>query len=394
MNITVALAIPDLEVISGSSGLQSICYPIILTASIRNSGGVSCAASTSRMVVKSGNTTIQTFNRSVPALGPSGVHFYQETFIPAAPGIYTYTVEADFNQVVTEANESNNINSFTITVTPCLPDLVSEDCDLAATSATNYTTGNMTLNATIVNVGEIATSLPVTVRFQFSNNTFVNVVHAGGIPKGQSVTVTAAVPAFVNPGVTMRVIVDPNNTIAELNEANNESFPKPTAWALAFANSVSGCGSDLTNYSYKPFFSYYLLVKISNYSLYTAASVKVKYQISEPGLIGTVKYVEVDESNNVWVVNIEVQNKPDMQIVSNYINPTLLNPAIGQPITVSVTYDNIGSSNVNDQMKMKLFIDNVAIDSVSALSGLAAGNYATVNVFSALVINHSGNTCN
>jgi hypothetical protein len=91
------------------------------------------------------------------------------------------------------------------------------------------------------------------------------------------------------------------------------------------------------------------------------------------------EYVEVNESNNVWVVTVEVSNKPDMRIVSSFINPTLLNPAIGEPITVSVTYDNIGASNVNDQMKMKLFIDNVVIETVSGLSGLAANNYATVN---------------
>ncbi|MHC1776296.1 MAG: LamG-like jellyroll fold domain-containing protein [Lentimicrobium sp.] len=424
LNIVAVVAAPDLEVISGSSGPQSICIPAVLSASIRNSGGVSAAASTSRMVVKLGSTTIQTFNHAVPALGPSEVHSYTQTFIPSVPGIYTYTVQADFNQVVTEASESNNINSFTITVTPCLPDLVAGDCDLAATSATNYASGNMTLSATIFNDGETATSLPVTVRFQFSNNTFVDVIHTGGIPKDQSVNVTASTPAFVNAGVTMKAIVDPNNTIVELNEANNESFPKPTAWDLAFTSSVSGCGPDLTDYSYRPFFSYYLPVKIANYSLYTAANVKVKYQISGPGLIGTVtiatteavdvltncvvcpqgvslpspfvfpqtgtytltltidpanEYAEVNESNNVWVVNIEVSNKPDMRVVSSFINPTLLNPAIGENITVSVTYDNIGSSNVSDQMKMKLFIDNVVIETVSGLSGLATNNYATVN---------------
>ncbi len=178
LNIVAVVAAPDLEVISGSSGPQSICIPVVLSAGIRNSGGVSAAASTSRMVVKLGNTTVQTFNHAVPALGPSEVHSYTQTFIPSVTGIYTYSVEADVNHVVTEASESNNINSFTITVTPCLPDLVAGDCDLAATSATNYASGNMTLSATIFNDGETATSLPVTVRFQFSNNTFVNAVHS------------------------------------------------------------------------------------------------------------------------------------------------------------------------------------------------------------------------
>ena len=363
-------------------------------------------------------------NHAVPALGPFGGYSYQETFIPFSPGVYTYTVEADVNQVVTEAIESNNVNSFSINVTPCIPDFEAGNCDLAAISATDYTTGNMTLNATIRNVGEIASTVPVRVRFQFSNNTFVDAIHTGGIAKDQSINVTATTPAFVNPGITMKVIIDPNNTIAELNEANNESFPKPTAWDLAFTNSVSGCGPDLTNFSYKPFFAYSLPVKIKNYTLYNADTVEVKYQISGPGLSGTVnlatvkaydvltncfacpqgvslpspfvfpqtgtytitltidpdnEYVEVNESNNVWVVTVEVNNKPDMRVFPSYINPTLLNPAKGQPITVSVTYDNIGSSNVNDQMKMKLFIDNVAIDSVSGLSGLATYNYATVN---------------
>jgi subtilase family serine protease len=391
---------------------------------IRNTGGVACAASTSRIVVKQGTTILQTFSHNVPTLAPSATYFYTESFTPVAPGVYTYSVESDQNQVILEANEANNVNTYTISVTPCLPDFVVETCDLSSISNTDYVTNNMTLNATITNVGVLATSTPLTVRFQFSNNTFVDVVHLASISIGQSVTVNTTIPAFVNTSITMKAIADPNNVIVEMNEANNESFSKSTSWDLAFTNSVLGCGPDFTNFNHKPFFQYSLPVKIANYNLYVADTVKVKYEIAGPGLVGNVhlatvnayqvisncaacplgvslpspfafpqtgtytltltidpdnQYAESDELNNVWVSTINVSNKPDMRVFTSYINPSLLNPALGQPVTVSVSYDNVGSSNVNDVMKMKLFIDNIAIDSASNLTGLATNNYATVN---------------
>lgn len=106
--------------------------------------------------------------------------------------------------------------------------------------------------------------------------------------------------------------------------------------------------------------------KIRNYSLYTADTVKVRYEISGPGLTGTInlatvnaynvlsscvpcplgvslpsdfvfpqtgtytvtltidpdnEYNESNEANNVRVVLLQVDNKPDMAVVTNFINP-------------------------------------------------------------------------
>jgi len=91
------------------------------------------------------------------------------------------------------------------------------------------------------------------------------------------------------------------------------------------------------------------------------------------------KYVETNEANNVLVVTVVVTNLPDMRTLSQFINPSALNPLAGQNVTFAVTYDNIGASNITDQMKFNLLVDNVLIESAYPVNGLVTNDNATYN---------------
>ncbi|RYZ39773.1 MAG: hypothetical protein EOP49_30005, partial [Sphingobacteriales bacterium] len=92
------------------------------------------------------------------------------------------------------------------------------------------------------------------------------------------------------------------------------------------------------------------------------------------------QFAECNENNNTLVRHITVTNLPDMRILSQHIAPSKLNPEPGEPITMNVSYENIGQSNINQQMKLKLLIDNIPVDSVYPVNGLVTGGTTTVAI--------------
>lgn len=415
---------PDLVVYQGSSGSAPNCNPRDLYTEIHNVGGAASVASVVQVRIKQGNTILYTYTKNIPALNSNGVFNFIESYQPANNGNYEMEIVSDFTNQNTESDENNNVLVTNLAFTPCAPDLIPTNCHVS-TSANDYTSGTMTLNASFENIGVTATSGPITVRFKFSDNTFHDVIYSNPVQVNEKVDVSTTLPAIINPNLTMNIELDPNNTLAEVYESNNELswYSKFVAWDFFIANESNPCMVFIGNKKVSVGSMFSVKVPVVNKQLHTADTVKVNYKVSGPGIIGqqdlgtfdaynvnqgcgacpsiaqlgtlflfaqegtytftvTVDpdnvYAESNEGNNVLVFTVLAKDDPDMYMESVYINPSLLNPAKGQNITVNVSYANLAKSNLNDQMELKLIIDGVAVDSAQ-VSGLTEYTYSTHN---------------
>src|SRR5690625_2063554 len=221
---------------------------------------------------------------------------------------------------------------------------------------------------------------------------------------------------------TLTAVVDPNNLIEESNE-NNNSYSDELCWEFS---PVPKCG--YTNFwqrTYAPNETTQLSVGLRAEHLYKASEVKVRFEVSGPGIDGTQivgdavvenvrklcgacprvatlpnsfvfneigtytftmsadtdnEYSECNEGNNVLVKEVEVKNLPDMRILSQYINPTLLNPEADQAIFFDISYENIGRSNINDLMKLAVKVDNDILAEIPNVPGLIKNTIHTISV--------------
>ena len=162
---------------------------------------------------------------------------------------------------------------------------------------------------------------------------------------------------------------------------------------------------------------------------YTASEVDVKFEVSGPGITGTTdlgsvstndidgcnsninpigginvklptsfvfndtgtytftftvdpdnEYLECDDTNNVYTRDVEVKSKADMRTLSEFINPSVLNPNVNEPVTLDVSYENLGFQNVSDEMKLKVFVNENELSTISNVPGLLNGENNTITV--------------
>src|SRR5699024_9181711 len=92
------------------------------------------------------------------------------------------------------------------------------------------------------------------------------------------------------------------------------------------------------------------------------------------------EYNECDEDNNVLIKTVEVGNKPDMRILSQYIHPSKLNPEVDEAIFFNVSYENIGYSNTGETMDLALRINNDEHAVVHNVPGLIKNSTHTVAI--------------
>ena len=101
-------------------------------------------------------------------------------------------------------------------------------------------------------------------------------------------------------------------------------------------------------------------------------SYEVRVTVDYDGLVD-----ECDETNNVFLRTVIVEDIPDLITLSTFINPSDLNPDLDEDITVNVTYENLGKENVNDLFDLQLSVDGVVIET-QQVSGLPTNNQATI----------------
>ncbi|MBL7773213.1 MAG: hypothetical protein JNM95_10140 [Chitinophagaceae bacterium] len=409
------------QVIGGNTLCNS--SQITIQAEVKNLGSIATSAGhVSSMTLKQGGTVLGTQTFNIPILPSNQASIISKTFVvPYMPNTYTVELAVDMNNTLLESNESNNVISFPITLDTCKADLsLAEFCNNVAIQATaNDYSGGVTLKTIIKNNGDQIITQPVRVRFQFDNSNFFDYVHSLAIAPDDIVPIELPIAAIPVNASSLQVIIDPLNTIDETSNTNNTSETK--ALGLDFSPVAEGCVTPINGYAYYTggFVTFYSSIKSAN--LFSRDSVKVNFKLSGPGISGlqtmgsTYIYnvsptcfcpqvasiptlhlislpgtyqihvtvdpdndiIETNETNNEIVYSITTQDLPDMHLNSTFINPSNLNPTAGQSITTQVTYGNIGIGNVGDVMKLKLYIDNIAIDSVVNATGLPSNGTTT-----------------
>jgi subtilase family serine protease len=111
------------------------------------------------------------------------------------------------------------------------------------------------------------------------------------------------------------------------------------------------------------------------YLFSTVGSYEVKMVIDEPNA-----YTECREDNNSYVRTITVlEPRPDVRIFSEYISPSKINPDVNEPITIFISYDNVGVG-ASGAFKARILVDDVPLGSDVDIPSVAAGDDGTVEV--------------
>ncbi len=425
--IIVNPAIPDITPVgSAFLGATYLCNASTTQSfGIKNIGYVATGEFDNTIEVYYNGSLEDTFTRTVQNIEPgqstsvSIPYEYQQT------GNYSFVLKCDVplpDGVVTEILETNNQKSYTIDIIECQADLyIASSCDLLVNPIDLQVPGNVTYSVNVRNKGNATATAPVELQFTLSNGEIYNLVHNQDILPGETVTfVTDPVPALNSGGVQLTASVDPNELLEDANRTNN-SKSETLCWEFS---PVERCGYDFWNGTYHENESVQLTVGIKAEHLYQASEVKVRFEVSGPGISGWAllgdaavqnvknchgcpysaalptqfifnqtgvytfrmtsdpdnEYTECNEGNNVLIKEVTVANKPDMRILSEYINPTLLNPDPGESIFLDISYENIGYSNINDEMDLTILIDNQEHAVVQNVSGLIKNTTNTIAV--------------
>lgn len=255
-----------------------------------------------------------------------------------------------------------------------VPDLRITANNLTITPATIKDEVTATFKAKVENIGT-AKAGNVTTRF-FVGDTQIGEKATTSINKNQSTTVsvTYAIPASMVGNQTLRVVVDPNNTIAEGNETNNEATKDFTVWPNQPDLSLSSADITVTPASFKSGDQVTFKATIKNTGAASASNVMARFFLAETQIgeknAGTINanssksaqlvyrlpgnltgeqilkvavdpdnsITETSEANNEAEKNITISGS-SIDLVINEGNITFSNtsPKPGQSITIAAT---------------------------------------------------------
>nr|HPI54476.1 CARDB domain-containing protein [Chitinophagaceae bacterium] len=424
--IAITVLAPEVDLVPEVANTPLVvCNPqIVVSSSIHNAGSVPSNISQAVIRLKKNGLVIDTALIPVAVINANESFPITHTFTPVfSQHNFTIEVVADRFNFNIESSELNNMSTVQLFVDTCKPDLkMADECQaVSMTALNNDYTGPVTLSALITNIGDRKLQQALTVRFDFMNGTFYDQVLNTPLDVNNSITVQTTIPSMPVGATQVKVIIDPINAVVEKNETDNESSIK--ALGRDYSPSSTGCIATIPQYAYHVGGFFHIYSPILSNALFKSDSLLVNFSISGPGINGiqnlgdakmynvnptcvcpavasipTVHLIsqqgtyhiyvttdpnndilETNETNNILDIEVLVQDKADMVMTSSYINPSNLNPIAGQSITTQVTYENIGNENLSDNMKLKLIIDNVVVDSISNASGLIQYGKATVN---------------
>ncbi len=422
--IRVNPPLPDITPIGrGSMGSQYLCSAgSTQSFGIRNTGYVPTGEFDSTIDVYFEGNLIETYTRTVLNIDPDQSTSVSIPIEYQQLGRYSFVINCDVPDDVVEISETNNSSSYYIDILECRSDLyVSSSCsDLVVDPVDPQIPGMVTYSAVIGNSGNTTALGPIEFVFTLSNGEVYPLTHDQDILPGERVTVTTSAPSVSSGETTITATVDPNSLIDDRNRDNN-STSGVLCWEF---ETVPLCSFNFWNTVYHENESALPTVGVRVKHLYKASLVKVRFEVKAPGdtewaFLGDAavqnvnscqgcpyyaalpsrfvfndsgiytfrmttdpdnQYDECDESNNVLVKDVLVQNKPDMRILSQHINPTLLNPEPGEYTFFDISYENIGYSNIDDSMDLTLMINDETLAVVNNVPGLIKDRTNTIAV--------------
>ena len=415
--IRVCPNVPDLAA-QYLGTLQSYrCDPLVMTIPNNTCLPVN-APFTATLEVMQNNAVIGTHTKTVttavPRDGQIPVSF---TNVFPAAGVYQVQFTVDDANVIAENDEYNNVYSNSFLVMDCKPDLnISPACTPVAGTDPQYP-GTITINTTLTNSGNAPAVAPFVVDFEVNGNHYPMTI-SNNLNNGNSVNVPVTIPTPPFGCAVLNIVADIDDVVDEIVENNNTRQVK-LSWDFSLG-STQDCIGELSFWEKIQHVGIPVSLSAGLFHSgdYKASLVATQYEVSGPGITGwfnlgtstnanigpcscsittlptpyiflqtgtyyvrmttdaTSSYTECDENNNVLVVSVEVVQTPDYRILSEYIAPSLLNPAIAQPIDISVTYENIGNTGSNE-MVLGVKVDEIQHDQ-QRVSSLAQNTNNTV----------------
>ncbi len=430
-SISVQPTLPDITIgYVASGGQKYLCQEQGFTIRIDNNGGVGTGPfQLARHVVRLSDNMIEyadtvTINNVSPGAYGSVYSSFNHTF--AQTGNYRIDAFADIptfpgTGVVAELNEANNTGSVGTTLIPCQADL-RMDGVVSVSPIDAHAAPSVMATVQLSNIGTTAITDEVVVAFAIGLDT-VYTTYPNPIAAGATVQVSATLPS---PGLgcaSLFAKADFPNLIAEVSEANN-TVSRQLTYDFYPGNYCSYTAAKFwqtTQYINRPV---EFRVGLFNDGYFAASSVKVKFEISGPGIsgwldwgfntvspvgktgscpytvaapteyvfsqIGTYQvritvdpdgdYSECNEGNNAMTVTVTVaEERPDLRILSQYIAPSKLNPDVDEPVTLDITYENIGINNIGETFKLAWEVNEIGQDTVDA-TGLNQGDINTLTM--------------
>ena len=394
---------------------------------VQNTGAVPSGPFNCEVDVYRDGNFEQIFSSAVNNIDPFSNISFSIPYVPPAIGAYTFDLRCDVplpNGTVAELNETNNTATYTGSTVACQADLgISYPCDLPVTPVDPTFPGTATYHAVIGNYGNATAQGPIDVTFEVSTGGTYSVQYAGDLAPGESTSVEVTAPTVAPATASLTATVDLLNTIPEFNEGG--STTDNLCWEYTLAPDWD-CGQSW----YWPQLpvlgqTSYVAVTLFSSHLYNASELKVRFQVSGPDIVGTAllgdvivdnagphcwtcgvgvtlpgsflfssegtyhftftvdpdsAYTECDEGNNVLTRDIVITNLPDLRVLSQYINPSLLNPDVNEPVTLDVTYENIGYGNLGSTFDLKVLANNDELATVANVPGLVTGGTNTVSI--------------
>ena len=419
---SIYIAVPDYDLeatsISVDSGYRQVCEnsDIYITLSVTNLGTDNAGPHYYEAIVSTGNSVSAIYTgtslgyASGTANVPSYTHSSIQATLPATitPGTYYVGLYVDYGDYISESDENNNIvvtNSAQLTVIDCGPDL--EPTSISGPS-TGVRGGTAQVSVQISNIGmEDVTSVDYSIYLSSDssisgtgNDVLVGSDVTGTIAESSawSGTVNLGIPSNLGDGCWYwGILVDPNNSIVEMDETNNE-IPSSGQFCLEQAdiiidsigysnNAVSGQSStvfiNLSNIggSDAPSFNARLLLSLDAQSgtddtqvdsfrvdsLTSGSSVNIVRNIIIPSQhIGDFHWVvivdtsseveEDDESNNAAASTSFTISAPTIDLLATWVeSPLSAEP--GQTVSIEWGAENLGQESLGFDFEIWLSQD-------------------------------------
>ncbi|MCG2825437.1 MAG: PKD domain-containing protein [Thermoplasmatales archaeon] len=273
---------------------------VTISIEITNKGGID--AYSVFVEVQNDTQTIAEKNISV-IKGKNGIAATNVYWLPTLEGWYTITAIADPDNQINEYNESNNMLNKSIYVRPPLPELHPTSIWWEGTDAyAGCGHGeNIILYAEIENSGgEPATNIKVAY--------YIDSVEIGDITIPSLGVKTSTTVSINWTGIggehTVKVIVDPDNGIPELNDNNNE-MSKTISVIKPDIGFISGA-DDITFSNNNPYPEEQITVYIAVHNFGTIPAVNVPVALITVGPYGTdqilsIEYVSIGVGSNTII---------------------------------------------------------------------------------------------
>lgn len=374
--------------------------------------------------VNAGSHTVKIYD-SIPGGGPATLiatrNFTSLAAATASPvnysdpaitsGTHFIKVKTDADEAINETSESNNEFVFTIVVPESeltVTNITVNPTDLAVGSTTRFT-------ATIKNTGRSTGTF--NVRFRVSGVQVGALKTVAGMGENSSITVTSDAYTVTNNyydcAETVEAWADISNQVPEPDNGNNSMEIKLGA-ELAPYQKPGEVGSASNPAVVRVFTSNQFFPAIRNIGHRDAENVTVRFALNNNWIgnhvVDHVKAGEIfashasftrmftvagdyvvkvttdtsniicedDETNNEGNFYIRVvESKPDLEVLSQYISPSSLNPNIGQAITIVGTVKNMGGQ-VTAPTVLRFLVDDIQLGADVPINGLLPGRDTTV----------------